>query len=168
MTSPFYGNYQELLQSRNFGKRLPKIVYFEGFGASRRQGRPSSFACRCLKSSATSLNECTPSTNSSISSNEASIHSSISTHTLPWCLYKCASCPSLFMPFIAATTFTLTPRSCIYEFRRQREIRKPNSWTKGATSSSGGRRHHAHHVLQRIPVQHHDGHCHRRILGVLH
>src|SRR5215472_7585740 len=54
-----------------------------------RRGCPSSFACRCLKSSATSLNECTPSTSSSISSNEASIHWSISTHTLPWCFYKC-------------------------------------------------------------------------------
>src|SRR5215472_11219101 len=131
-----------------------------------RRGCPSSFACRCLKSSATSLNECTPSTNSSISSNEASIHWSISTHTLPWCLYKCASCPSLFMPFIAATTFTLKPRSCIYEFRRQRETCKPKSWTKGATNSPGGHRRHS--VLQRIPVHPHDGHLHRRILGVLH
>src|SRR5204863_129254 len=137
--------------------------------AIRSPAYPSCFACLCLKSSATSLNECTPSTNTSISSNDASIHWSISTHTLPWCLHKCASCPSLFMPFIAATTFTLTPRSCIYEFRRQRETCKPKSWTKRATSSSGDqRRHHAHHVLQRIPVQHQDGLCHRRILGVLH
>src|SRR5215467_15558907 len=118
MTSPFYGNYQELPQSAILENGCLRLFYFVGQG---RQGRPSSFACLCLKSSASSLNECTPSTNSSISSNEASIHWSISTHTLPWCLYKCATCPSLFMPFIAATTFTLTPRSCIYEFRRQRE-----------------------------------------------
>src|SRR5215471_19624431 len=109
---------------------------------------------------------CSP--HSRISSNEASIHWSISSHTLPWCLYKCASCPSLFMPFIAATTFTLKPRSCVCEFRRQPETCKPKSWTKGATSSSGG--HHRHPVrrgLQRIPVHRHDGHLHRRILGVL-
>src|SRR5207247_10614225 len=114
---------------------------------------PSSFACLCLKSSATSLNECTPSTNSSISSNEASIHWSISTHTLPWCLHKCASCPSLFMPFIAATTFTLTPRSCIYEFRRQRETCQPKSWTQTANSRSAAqRRHHAHPDPHRNPA----------------
>src|SRR5215472_1267733 len=155
----------QVAQPVTFGKQLPKIVPISrGQG---RQGRPSSFAYLWLKSSATSLNECTPSTNSSISSNEASMHWSISTHTLPSWLYKCASCPSLFMPFIAATTFTLTPRSCIYEFLRQRQTCKPKSWTKGATSSSGGRRHHAHHVLQRIPVRQHDGLRHRRILGVL-
>ena len=87
----------------------------------------SSSACLCLKISATSSNECTLSTSSSISSKEASIHWSISTHTLPWCLYKCASCPSLFMPFIAATTFTLKRRSCVCEFRCQRERCKPKS-----------------------------------------
>src|SRR5215472_14800012 len=109
----------QVAQPVTFGKQLPKIVPISrGQG---RQGRPSSFACLCLKSSATSSNECTPSTNSSIFSNEASIHWSISTHTLSWCLYKCASCTSLFMLFIAATTFTLTSRSCIYEIRRQRE-----------------------------------------------
>src|SRR6516165_333494 len=43
-------------------------------------GSPSSSACLLLKSSANSSNEWTPSTSSSISSNEASMHWSISTH----------------------------------------------------------------------------------------
>src|SRR5215467_15174482 len=40
---------QELPQSRNFGKRLPKIVPTSS--GQGRQGCPSSFACLCLKSS---------------------------------------------------------------------------------------------------------------------
>jgi len=51
----------------------------------------------------------------------------------------------------------------------QCETCKPKSWTKGATSSSGGHhRHPVRRVLQRIRVHRHDGHLHRRILGALH
>src|SRR6516165_2869071 len=75
-------------------------------------GSPSSFACLLLKRSASSSNEWTPSTSSSISSNEASMQWSISTHILSWCRYTRALWPCLFMLFMAATTFILTNCSC--------------------------------------------------------